>query len=209
MLLGFTANTFLNERQPWTDEHLNTVPEKNSFELPETNNEITKWRWVEGSEWRVDPAWTDDAQISKGARDKEGWTYYDNKWSGGSKIDDWSKWTRRRRWVRDAELVESPVEELVEVAEPDTQPLAGNDLVDGESISTAVRKKGWFGKRRLTNEKVRVVDKSDIVSMTGSGDTGNTSRSRDDPNDDLHTPLRYRETQWDRSIGDGLAEMLS
>jgi hypothetical protein len=208
VLLGFTANTFLNERQAWTDEHLNTVSDKDNFELPDTDNETTKWHWVEGSEWRIDPAWTDDAQITKGARDKEGWTYYDNKWSFGSKIDDWSKWTRRRRWVRDAELVEVPAEQLA-AAEADPQSILGTDFVDGDSISTAVKKKGWFGKRRLTNEKVRVVDKSDIASMTGSGDTGNTSRSRDDPGEDLHTPLRYRETQWDRSIGDGLAEGLS
>lgn len=209
VLLGFTANTFLNERQAWTDEHLNSVPEKENFELPETDNETTKWRWVEGSEWKVDPAWTDDAQITKGVRDKEGWTYYDNKWAYGSKIDDWSKWTRRRRWVRDAELVEVPPEELAAPEEADSQSIAGTEMADGDSISTAVKKKGWFGKRRLTNEKVRVVDKSDIASMTGSGDTGKSSRSRDDPGEDLHTPLRYRETQWDRSIGDGLAEGLS
>ncbi|CAK3917946.1 Peroxisomal membrane PEX30 [Lecanosticta acicola] len=210
VLLGFTPNLLPNERQAWTDEHNNAVPEKENFPLPETDSDTTKWRWVPGSEWRIDPRWTDDAD-SKIPRDKDGWTYYDNKWHFGSRIDDWGKWTRRRRWIRDAELVEITPEELAAAAdaaaaeaaatETDTQSIANTD---SESVTTAMKKKGWFGKRRLTNDK-----KAETASISGSSETGKTSRSRDGPEDDVHTPLRYRETAWDRSIGDGLAEGLS
>jgi hypothetical protein len=37
----------------------------------------------------------------------EGWWYYDNKWRDGRRgVDGWGKYTRRRKWVRRAELVE-------------------------------------------------------------------------------------------------------
>ncbi|SMY20906.1 unnamed protein product [Zymoseptoria tritici ST99CH_1A5] len=207
IMLGFTSNMFLHERQSWTDEHLNTVPEKDSFELPDTDNDYTKWRWVEGSTWRLDSTWTDDSQSAKGVpRDKDGWTYYDNKWCGGGRINDWNKWTRRRRWIRDAELIEATPEEI-EAANAAGQ-LETPNLLDGEGTSTAVKKKGWFGKRRPTNEAKAKVDKSDAKSVAGSVDTNASKRSRDDPEDDVHSPMSYRETQWDRSIGDGLAEGL-
>jgi hypothetical protein len=207
VMLGYTNNMFLHERQSWTDEHLNTVNEKSTFELPETDNDYTKWRWVEGSVWKIDPAWTDDSPGGKATpRDKDGWTYYDNKWCGGSRINDWNKWTRRRRWVRDAELIEATPEEI-EAANAASE-LETISMADGESMTTAVKKKGWFGKRRPTNETRPKVDKSDAKSTTGSVDTNNTRGSRDDPEDDVHSPLRYRETQWDRSFGDGLAEGL-
>jgi hypothetical protein len=39
--------------------------------------------------------------------DGEGWWYYDNKWRDGRRgVDGWGKYTRRRKWVRRAELVE-------------------------------------------------------------------------------------------------------
>jgi hypothetical protein len=206
-MLGYTANMFLHERQSWTDEHLNTVPDKDNFELPDTDNDYTKWRWVDGSTWKIDVAGPVDSQGGKSAsRDKDGWTYYDNKWCGGSRTNDWNKWTRRRRWVRDAELIEATPEEI-EAANAAAE-LESLNMVDGESISTAVKKKGWFGKRRLTNEVRNKVDKSDARSTAGSVDTSTTKGSRDDPEDDIHSTMRYRETQWDRSIGDGLAEGL-
>ncbi|KAF2165815.1 hypothetical protein M409DRAFT_67140 [Zasmidium cellare ATCC 36951] len=216
VLLGFTANLLPNERQAWTDEHNNSVPAKEDFPLPETDSDTIKWRWVPDSEWKIDPSWTDDTK-SKDARDKDGWTYYDNKWKYGSRTDDWGKWTRRRRWIRDAELVEITAEELAaaaaeNAADADGQSIATattNDNVDGESVSTAVRRKGWFGKRKLTNEKMKAGDAVEVASLSGSGDTGGSTQSREGPDDDVHVPSRYRGTEWDRSIGDGLAEGLS
>ena len=216
-MLGYTSNLLPHERQAWSDEHLNQVPEKDSFPLPETDFATTQWRWVADSEWKVDPSWSEDHGSGKSSRDKDGWTYYDNAWQGGSKTDDWGKWTRRRRWIRDAELVELTPEELAAqqqaaATEADVQSITtNNDWQDGDSITTAVKKKGWFGKRRLTNEtKSKADNKAEVSSMSGSADTGQSSRSRDDAEDDMHTPYRYKESQWlDRSFGDGLAEGLS
>ena len=42
--------------------------------------------------------------------ESEGWWYYDNKWRDGKKSDGWGKYTRRRKWVRRAELVEVEME---------------------------------------------------------------------------------------------------
>lgn len=221
VMLGYTSNMLPHERQAWSDEHLNHVPEKDSFPLPETDFATTQWRWVPGSEWRLDPDWSDDNANANGKKssDKDGWTYYDNSWQGGSKTDDWGKWTRRRRWIRDAELVEISAEEIAAqqaaaaangAVEADAQSITNSEWQDGDSVTTAVKKKGWFGKRRITNDKARAADKAEVASMSGSADTGGTSRSRDDAEDDVHTPYRYKESQWlDRSFGDGLAEGLS
>jgi hypothetical protein len=70
------------ERTSWTDEHLNPAPPKDSFDLPEVEGGHARWRWVEGSEWRIDGI-DDDASgdESKRAAKEEtaGWIYYDNK----------------------------------------------------------------------------------------------------------------------------------
>ncbi|KAL4808468.1 integral peroxisomal membrane peroxin-domain-containing protein [Aspergillus unguis] len=103
--IGWTYSLFPSERAAWTDEHLNPVPSKTEFELPEVQSGNAKWRWVEGSEWRVDGA-DDDLSDAK-ASDGGGWVYHDNKWNDGRRGQDgWDRYTRRRKWCRDAELVE-------------------------------------------------------------------------------------------------------
>ncbi|PSR84047.1 integral peroxisomal membrane peroxin-domain-containing protein [Coniella lustricola] len=123
--LGWTNSLFAYERAAWTDEHNNAVPSKNQFELPEVEEDSSmRWRWVEGSRWRVDGV-PDEAVASveqkgsgggsssnsvwdyDGEAGKTGWVYYDNKWQFGRRGQDgWGRWTRRRKWYRDAELVE-------------------------------------------------------------------------------------------------------
>lgn len=208
VLLGFTANLLPNERQAWSDEHNNSVPTKEEFPLPDTDSDTIKWRWVPDSEWRIDPSWTDESNLKDAPnRDKDGWTYYDNKWKYGSRADDWSKWTRRRRWIRDAELVEITPEELAAAANLDTDGQSVTTATDAESV---VRKKGWFGKRKFTNEKIGGKENAvEVASLSGSGDTGGSRQSREEPGEDVHVPSRYRGAEWDRSIGDGLAEGLS
>jgi hypothetical protein len=67
------------ERASWTDEHLNPVPPKEQFELPEVEGGQSKWRWVQGSEWRVEGA-DKDSRTEKGAsKEDSAWIYYDNK----------------------------------------------------------------------------------------------------------------------------------
>ncbi|KAL7813187.1 integral peroxisomal membrane peroxin [Trichoderma aethiopicum] len=108
--LGWTSNLFAYERPAWTDEHNNQVPPRDEFELPEVEDgSRMRWRWVEGSRWRVDgvPEPEDGTVDYDGPEGKNGWIYYDNKWQNGRRgLDGWGRWTRRRKWYRDAELVE-------------------------------------------------------------------------------------------------------
>ncbi|KAL2149234.1 hypothetical protein VTH82DRAFT_8582 [Thermothelomyces myriococcoides] len=114
--LGWTTSLFAYERPAWTDEHNNAVPPKSEFELPEVEDGSNmRWQWAEGSRWRVDGV--PDEAVATGDDDAEwdydgpggrmGWVYYDNKWQNGRRGQDgWGRWTRRRKWYRDAELVE-------------------------------------------------------------------------------------------------------
>ncbi|QPG94268.1 hypothetical protein C2857_005558 [Epichloe festucae Fl1] len=111
--LGWTASLFAYERPAWTDEHNNPVPSKDDFELPNVEDgSRMRWQWVEGSRWRVDGVADDKEPVDHdGEEGRNGWIYYDNKWQHGRRGQDgWAKWTRRRKWYRDAELVE--VDEL-------------------------------------------------------------------------------------------------
>ncbi|KAL6246541.1 hypothetical protein RBB50_006778 [Rhinocladiella similis] len=119
--LGWTTSLFAYERGPWTDEHLNPAPSKDEFDLPEVEGGLSRWRWVEGSEWRIEHG--DVKQHKRAAsqsktgpagsagkdtvEDGGGWIYYDNRWEDGRKDDGWGRYTRRRKWFRDAELVEA------------------------------------------------------------------------------------------------------
>ena len=77
--IGWTYSLFPSERAAWTDEHLNNVPSREEFELPEVQSGNAKWRWVEGSEWRIDGADESGSKADTRAADGGGWIYYDNK----------------------------------------------------------------------------------------------------------------------------------
>ncbi|KAK6430624.1 hypothetical protein LTR95_013217 [Oleoguttula sp. CCFEE 5521] len=208
--LGWTANLLTYERQAWTDEHLNPTCSPQSFALPSTETSTTRWQWVDSSSWRVEGAATEAEKSAKrrgggGGGDESGWTYYDTKWRDGRKTDGWGRYTRRRKWVRDAELVEVPP--------PSTSttntPPGSSSGVDMDSVSALAKKRGWFGssprKRTGTLEgkdKGGGGDEVSAVTSVGSG------RSRDGPEEDVHTPVRFREREWEREIGEGLAEGL-
>ncbi|KIW66629.1 hypothetical protein, variant [Phialophora macrospora] len=115
--LGWTTSLFAYERGPWTDEHLNPAPSKEEFELPDVEGGVSRWRWID-SDWRIEHGdikahkrVASDAKIPAAGKDKAddggGWIYYDNRWEDGSKEDGWGRYTRRRKWYRDAELVEA------------------------------------------------------------------------------------------------------
>lgn len=118
--IGWTSNLLSYERTPWTDEFLNELSLIESFQLPNPGNNYygqnqlanARWRWVDKA-WRLDL--TNDGAISlpSSKRSKttanpstdEGYIYYDNVWKKPSTEDSYSKYTRRRRWIRTAELV--------------------------------------------------------------------------------------------------------
>ncbi|PFH61621.1 hypothetical protein XA68_16796 [Ophiocordyceps unilateralis] len=107
--LGWTSSLFAYERPAWADEHNNSAPSKDEFELPDVEDgSHMRWRWAPGSRWRVDGVSDEHGAVDYDTDEgKNGWVYYDNKWQFGRRGQDgWGKWTRRRKWYRDAELVE-------------------------------------------------------------------------------------------------------
>ncbi|GBC14347.2 integral peroxisomal membrane peroxin-domain-containing protein [Rhizophagus irregularis DAOM 181602=DAOM 197198] len=108
--LDWTTNLFLNERPAWSDEYNEPTNPKSSFELPPTttisetpedSNVLIKktmeWKW-ENSDWWID---------YDGDVDNDGWQYADNRWNNLSSKSGFRKYTRRRKWVRTARLIET------------------------------------------------------------------------------------------------------
>lgn len=80
--VGWTHTLLAYERAAWTDEHLSSAPSKDDFDLPEVEGGSARWRWVEGSEWRVEGAGEGEEGGGKGPSKGGGgggWIYYDNK----------------------------------------------------------------------------------------------------------------------------------
>lgn len=77
--LGWTNNLFAYERAAWTDEQNNAVPPKDEFELPGAEDNRVRWRWAEGSKWRVDGAPDMEETDYDGEAGRIGWIFYDNK----------------------------------------------------------------------------------------------------------------------------------
>lgn len=144
--IGWSSNLLSYERTPWTDEFLNESSSIDTFKLPnsldDTHNAIDSkiqgatWRWVDKT-WRLDL--TNDGAITlpSSKRSKttanpssdEGFIYYDNTWKKPSTEDTFSKYTRRRRWIRTAELVfDDKVEENLETT--DTVTATGSSAQD-------------------------------------------------------------------------------
>jgi hypothetical protein len=67
------------ERAPWTDEHMNPVPDKEHFELPEVEGGASRWRWVQNSEWKIESGEPDSKPSKISSKEDIGWIYYDNK----------------------------------------------------------------------------------------------------------------------------------
>ncbi|GMM33435.1 peroxisome biogenesis protein [Saccharomycopsis crataegensis] len=111
--IGWTSNLLNYERAPWTDEFLNESPTPDDFKLPDYNEdgEDLVWRWVD-TNWRLDLT-NDGALTLKNPKKNtkvdpaadDGYVYYDNTWKRPSSEDSFGKYTRRRRWLRTAELV--------------------------------------------------------------------------------------------------------
>lgn len=135
--LGWTTSLFAYERSAWTDEHLNPVPPKEEFELPDVEGGGARWRWVKGSRWRVEGAAEHDEGGSNPKAESDGgagWIYYDNKWQNGRRGQDgWGKYTRRRKWYRDAELVE--ITSSTEIR-PSPTPTQASASIDSNSVRT-------------------------------------------------------------------------
>ncbi|KAL4959148.1 PEX28-32 family peroxisomal membrane protein [Aspergillus stella-maris] len=198
--IGWTYSLFPSERAAWTDEHLNPVPSKEDLDLPEVQSGNAKWRWVEGNDWHVDGA--DDESSSKA--DCGGWIYYDNKWNDGRRGQDgWDRYTRRRKWCRDAELVEiTPDGKSVQAPSALTEAFAkeveknkdknaeSSTAVDPDSVSlapsttsTKARRRRWFGGSKsaiaLNNDNTKTGSSTSVAPPQPNPSTTTANDSED------------------------------
>ncbi|CCG81375.1 Integral peroxisomal membrane protein [Taphrina deformans PYCC 5710] len=102
--LGWTPSLLPHERAPFTDtdDRPGAAPENTALPAPKTTGEgavsrTVHWTWL-------DPAWR--IERDRG-RDGEGWLYFDNAWRHPTPTEEFGKYTRRRRWIRNAECHES------------------------------------------------------------------------------------------------------
>ena len=77
--IGWTSSMLAYERASWTDEHMNPVPDKEHFELPDVDGGASRWRWVQGSEWKLEVGEPDSKASKSSSKEEMGWIYYDNK----------------------------------------------------------------------------------------------------------------------------------
>lgn len=83
----------------------------NKLESTSINTKGMIWRWIDKT-WRLDLTNDSSIQLSStkpkttaNPKSDDGWIYYDNTWKNPTTEDGFSKYTRRRRWIRTAELV--------------------------------------------------------------------------------------------------------
>lgn len=102
--LGWTPSLLPHERAPFTDtdDRAGVAPENTALPEPKTISEegrpdrTVTWKWID-SDWRIE---------KDRGRDADGWLYFDNTWRHPSASEDFSKYTRRRKWIRNAECSE-------------------------------------------------------------------------------------------------------
>jgi hypothetical protein len=159
--VGWTVSMLPTERAAWTDEDLALSLPKERFDLPVIDGGIGTWRWCEGSSWTIEgpaPADDDKGKSKAGSGAEDGWIYYDTQWRYPRREDGWGRYTRRRKWVRDAELVEldQTGENLMPgMPTPDRNNAITPRKSDRQSSSdasplpgTLKRRTTWFGRQR-------------------------------------------------------------
>ena len=199
--LGWTSSMFAYERAAWTDEHLNPSSSKEKFQLPKVESGHAIWQWVPDSEWKVEGS----TKNTTGTPDKgrnDGWIYYNNKWDDAKRQDGWGRYTRRRKWFRDAELVEENAIESNEDIRVDTASLnTQSTKADSASIKssdkpdqsdTPTKRRGFFRTQRPR-------------STTSSS----LSRSPDNDGIDERSYPREAEAQDNWSLSDDMRMGLS
>jgi hypothetical protein len=128
--IGWTTSMLAYERNCWTDEHLNSTADPTHFSLPEVEGGMAKWQWVQDSDWHIEAPPSRKIKSKELEEDTEAWVYYDNKWRDGRRGQDgWGRYTRRRKWLRDAELVDvTPAAEEATPRRPSLQRNHGSNL---------------------------------------------------------------------------------
>ena len=137
----------------------------------------------------------------------EGWVFYDNKWNNGSAQDGWGKYTRRRKWCRDAELVDAQDKRKEKGTPPEItvsngaasrtdlapktstaakidsplKPPATARTTDGpETASTVSKRRGFFSSRRESKASAESSVKSSRSVRTDEDEDQETPTQRSD-----------------------------
>ncbi|KAL8721449.1 MAG: hypothetical protein Q9225_001861 [Loekoesia sp. 1 TL-2023] len=194
--LGWTHSLLTYERAPWTDEHLNPSSSKDNFQLPEIDGATAKWQWVEGSEWKIE-----GSGKGKPGDEADGWIFYDNKWNDGRRGQDgWGRYTRRRKWYRDAELVELPESEMassVATLVPNT-PSKDSAVASSQASQVSKESDDSSSSRNRKRGFLRRGSRSSAQSGTSS-----TSRTLGTDDDEHRIPIDHdRNPDW--GVGDDI-----
>ncbi|KAL8755919.1 MAG: hypothetical protein Q9199_003311 [Rusavskia elegans] len=194
--LGWTHSLLAYERAPWTDEHLNPSNSKDNYQLPSIEGATARWQWVDGSEWKVEGA-------GKGGTgdEAEGWIFYDNKWNDGRRGQDgWGRYTRRRKWYRDAELVEIAESEMASSTAtlvPDP-PKKGSAVASSGSSHMSKDSDDSSSSQKRRQGFLRRGSRSSAQSATYSG-----SSTLGTDEDDHRMPF-HQERDGDWGVGDDI-----
>lgn len=182
--IGWTSNLLSYERTAWTDEFLNESSPTDKFDLPETEGGSgLTWRWVDKT-WRLDLS-SDGAIQLPSSKPKttanpgpdDGFIYYDNTWKKPSTEDSFSKYTRRRRWIRTAELVpiNAPatprtavepagvVSEVTPIVNVSKVEVSGSSSTDNTPVK---RKSIRFDDNPTILESVKILEKKGGISFS-------------------------------------------
>ncbi|CEP61769.1 PEX28-32 family peroxisomal membrane protein LALA0_S04e00232g [Lachancea lanzarotensis] len=198
--IGWTSNMLSYERAPWTDEFINEAPSPEQFKLPEENMGMS-WRWVDRT-WRLDM--TNDGAIQPPSsrprttaqpNSDDGYIYYDNTWKKPSTEDSFSKYTRRRRWIRTAELiggdkyeVNGPTTVISSAPDVAAQPVeaTGKVGVKAEGIEASSTILENVKELESYKRKVSFNDQEDVHIIPSPKETGfrRSSQALMDDNDD-------------------------
>lgn len=182
--IGWTPNMLIYERAPWTDEFLNESAAPESFQLPDTEGTGMEWRWIDKT-WKVDLT-SDGALVLKtklavtpDPGDDEGFVYYDNMWKSPSAEYSYLKFTRRRRWIRTAELVT-----LADQSFASTRPDSSFTTDSNEPSESSLR------KVKINSEIIEVIEPSingGLESTIQTEHDGSTSTELPDSKTNLRT----------------------
>jgi hypothetical protein len=238
--IGWTSSMLAYERGAWSDEHLNSALPRDRFELPDVEGGHARWRWVDDSEWHVEGAESDK---EGGEPEDGGWIYYDNKvriysrtsmltsliiiqWRDGRRgKDGWGRYTRRRKWCRDAELVEvTPSTEITPSPTPNPEAADEDDnttlaestatILAPSIASTAVEDDGDDSSMAGSKSKRRWFRRSSQAasqkSNAGTSSSVSSSLKSYPDEEDVHRPFQHvlsREDSW--GVGEDASMQLS
>lgn len=177
--IGWKSTMLNYERTPWTDEFLNEAPPPDKFQLPPMDNVSgMKWRWLDKT-WRLDL--TNDGAIDIGngklkttadPTPNQGYLYYDNYWKKPSTEESFTKYTRRRRWIRTAELIKVNCDDRQSEEKREEANSRERNSIGGDSV-TVVNSKS---KSKRNSRIISSSNVYDSIEMKFNDDANNKSK---------------------------------